>query len=231
MGIQGLNFSSPVPDDEGSKKVHVADEEEQSNKSIFAEFNDSDGKVDINDVVYSNNAKEDAGITRFLLLHTAEDWTDALRQKLDFFLEQFNNKMANKSSSQSADDNFDSFTQNAISDFKSADDRNKAETEAFKQNAEGKILEFGNNSKNLTKEFKVNSMTAVLKDLENGYSGAIVVDNGNIIITYDNDKKSFVLKKDGQEQNFDKEKLPQVLSIIAESATSIIGKSQKVVKQ
>lgn len=229
MGIHGLSSSSPMPEDDKFSERQPEQEVVHSNNSIFASFNDTDGKVDVNDVVYDNNAKEGAGIKRFLLLHTAEDWTDALKQKLDFYLKQFNNKMAMKISTQSADDNFDSFTQDAISNFQSADDKNKAEAKAFKQNAEGKNLEFGKNSKSLTKEFKINSMKAVLEDLENGYSGAVVVDKGSIIITYDNEKKAFALKKDGQLQNFDKEKLAQVLSIIAENATSIVGKSKKVV--
>ena len=80
--------------------------------------------------------------------------------------------------------------------------------------------------KNLTKEFKVKSMATILNDLENGYSGAIIIDNGNFAISYDNENKTFVLESKGKKQTLDKEKLPDVLSIFAEKATSIKGRSK-----
>ncbi len=58
MGIQGLSSSSPMPENSGFHSNSAEYNNEYNNISIFAEFNDSDGKVDVNDVTYKKNAKE-----------------------------------------------------------------------------------------------------------------------------------------------------------------------------
>ena len=232
MGIQGLSSSSPMPENSGFHSNSAEYNNESNNISIFAEFNDSDGKVDVKDVTYKKNAKEDSGILKFLFSHSGEKWTDSLLQKINSYIEQFNTKMSKKSDSpKSAREEFDAFTKDAFSEYDAADARNKAEAVAFKQSAEGKVLEFENNNKNLTKEFKIKSMTSILNDLEKGYSGAIIIDNGNFAISYDNENKTFVLESKGKKQALDKEQLPDVLSIFAEKATSIAGRSKIVISK
>lgn len=56
--------------------------------TIWAEFNDSDNKVDANDVKYQNGVHSEI-ITSFLMKHIGEAW-DGLKSQVNQLIQTFN---------------------------------------------------------------------------------------------------------------------------------------------
>lgn len=128
MAISGIG-ATPEPK-EPKREILANSEDIANNSSIWAEFNDSDNKVDISDVKYNQNKKSFA-IKNFLVKHNGETWTNALKNEAKQLIERFNLECEgdelgdNANDFRTSFDNFKNSIKNKFDNFKSG---NKKET-------------------------------------------------------------------------------------------------------
>ena len=104
----------------------------------------------------------------------------------------------------------------------------KSDYKSFIEDANGKQLDFNKEIKKESAAFKLDCMQSIMDDLEKGYEGGIVV-GGNLKITYDRNKSSFVMIiNNAEKKTLSKEGLQNVLTKIANKDMSVTGYSRKV---
>lgn len=104
----------------------------------------------------------------------------------------------------------------------------KSDYKSFIEDANGKQLDFNKEIKKESAAFKLKCMQSIMEDLEKGYEGGIVV-GGNLKITYDRKKSSFVMIiNNAEKKTLSKEVLQKVLTEIASKDVPVTGYSRKV---
>lgn len=125
MAISGVG-ATPEPQKPKSE-IQTNDEEVVNNSSIWAEFNDSDNKVDISDVKYNQNKKSSA-IKNFLEKHNGESWTSALKSEAKQLINRFNLECEGDDFGNNANDfraSFDNFKNSVKNEFENFKAGNK----------------------------------------------------------------------------------------------------------
>lgn len=136
MAISGVG-ATPEPQ-KPKGEVQANNEEVANNSSIWAEFNDSDNKVDISDVKYNQNKKSSA-IKNFLETHNGESWTSALKNEAKQLINRFNLECEGDESGNDTNDfkaSFDNFRNSVKNGFENL----KLETKKEQQKKTGATI-------------------------------------------------------------------------------------------
>lgn len=125
-----------TPEPQQPQERHVQQQQqEKQNPSVFAEYNDKDGKVDTQDVSYTTNQTSE-NITKFLQINKGKEWTNSLKFQIDNLIKTFNFECAQ----QAMQNSFNNFAQNARDEFEDFVNGAKKKFEQFSQPAiQGKM--------------------------------------------------------------------------------------------
>lgn len=103
--------ATPEPQQPQERHVQQQQQEKQI-PSVFAEYNDKDGKVDTQDVSYTTNQTSE-NITKFLQINKGKEWTNSLKFQIDNLIKTFNFECAQ----QAMQDSFNNFVNGAKKKF------------------------------------------------------------------------------------------------------------------
>lgn len=129
--------ATPEPQQPQDKPIQQQQQQETQKPSVFAEFNDTDGKIDSQDVKY-NTDKTSSNITKFLSAFNGKDWTASLKFQIEKLIQQFNFESAKETMQNS----FNNFVQEAQQDFENFKNETQKDFNGNNTNvvAQGRVL-------------------------------------------------------------------------------------------
>jgi len=243
MAVSGVNGASP----EQPQRVNQPAEQTEQGKpnSVWAEFNDQDGNVDMNDVKYTSE-KQDTFINQFLKMHIGEKWTKELKENIQRQINSFNKFSKGIDSGREAlndpqgwfnssvAQNEESFGATVLQNEQKLNEtvlQNEQEMAEFTEDANGKVANFKADAVKEKTEFVKESVNKILEDLQNGYSGAVLLGSLGTIV-YDSEQKAFVMKiSDGNSKVLNDDMLAKVINFAIEKELNISGHSKKVTNE
>jgi len=242
MALSGVNGASP---EQPQRINQTAGQTEQAKtNSVWAEFNDQDGKVDMNDVKYTSE-KQDIFINQFLKTHINKEWTNDLRNKFNQLISSFNKEAKSSNLKSALNDpqgwfnsgvaqNEESFGATVLQNEQKLNEtvlQNEQEMAEFTEDANGKVANFKADAVKEKAEFVKESVNKVLEDLQNGYSGAVVIDKIGKVV-YDKEQKSYVLESSGQKPLVLRgDMLEELIQTAIDNEYNISGFSKKVTNE
>ena len=88
-----VSGNGSVNNEQPELKKFEANTSPQKIECVWAELNNNDDKVDLDDVIYSKDAEFSGDISKFLKENNGKSWTEALKKELNMLIRQYNNKV------------------------------------------------------------------------------------------------------------------------------------------
>ncbi len=211
-------------------------------KSIWAEFKDTNNKVDASDIQYKEGTKASAEITKFLAQHAGEDWSNMLKMEINGLVQRYNmeceaNEMFGGSSFGAKDpfgseQSFFEAQENAFKQYENFGNNAFKNFDNFKEDSESKLMNFEAGAAKEQGDFIRTGVNKILDDLQNGWSGYVYME-GLGTITYGANSKTFLFQKaDGTKvSELSKEQVDKIIDLAISKDLSISGQSRKFVQK